>query len=119
MISIVEVLNIASTQGLHHFGNTSKLLTRDEHVNVIGHKYIRMYFAVMFIGDFLQRGEIIFSVLIGNEADGTVNPTLDEVLGYACYVDSGSPSDSKRSRTSLICEHMLGDSFRVSAFMLE
>lgn len=35
MISGVEILNIPSTQALHHCGNTSKLPTRHEHVNVL------------------------------------------------------------------------------------
>ena len=43
MILPVEVLNILATQALHYCGNTSKLSTGHEHVNVVGLFYVSIY----------------------------------------------------------------------------
>jgi hypothetical protein len=52
MISAVEIVNIPPTQGLHHGGNTARLPTRHEKMRVVGHKYIRVYLAVMIVAGF-------------------------------------------------------------------
>jgi hypothetical protein len=77
MIFPVEVSNIPSTQALHHCGNTSKLCTRHEHMNVVGHKNICVYEAIIFIGNLLQGGEIKSPVFISSKTRRPVNAALD------------------------------------------
>lgn len=70
-----------------------------EHVNVVGHQDIRMYAATIFIGGVLQDGQIKSPVFIRSKTSRTVDATLDEVLRDACHIDSGLPSNGKRSRS--------------------
>ena len=102
MISTVEVLNIPSTQTLHHCGNTSKLSTRHEHVNVVRHKNVGVYLAVILLGDLPQDGEIKPPVFIISKTNGTVNATLDEVLRDTCYIDSRMPNNSNAPEMTLV-----------------
>lgn len=63
-------------------------------MNVVCHKNVRVYVAVIFIGDLLQGGKIESPVFISNKTIRTVNATLDDVLRDTCYIDSGFSSNS-------------------------
>jgi hypothetical protein len=102
VISTVEVLNISPTQTLHHCGNTSKLFTRHEHVNVVSHENVGVYLAVTLRSDLPQDGEIKPPIFIISKTNRAINATLEDVLRDTCYIDSRMPNNNNAPEMKVV-----------------
>ena len=71
-------------------------------MNVVSHKNVGVFLAVILLGDLPQDGEIKPPVFIISKTNGTVNATLDEVLRDTCYIDSRMPNNSNAPEMTLV-----------------
>lgn len=79
-ISVIDVLDIAATDGLHDLGKAGGVIRREQQVGMIGHQHIRVHGTAMLATGFLETLPVERIILLGKEGDTAVIPTLDDVL---------------------------------------
>ena len=82
-IAAVDVLHVASADGLHELGDSILVFWRDQQVNVVGHQGIGMDVAVPIDSRFFQPVEVEVIILLGKETGRSIDSALNNVLWYS------------------------------------